>query len=47
VYPGGVARGASSRNAGDRTRVDPTVSARVYALNRKLDPDRDGIACER
>jgi hypothetical protein len=47
VYPGGVARTAGSRNTGRATHLAPTVSAPVYGLNRRLDPDGDGIACER
>lgn len=47
VYPGGVAKSTSSSNQGPETKEDPFVSPRLYKLNRSLDRDKDGIACER
>ncbi len=47
VYQGGVARDFAATNKGKKTRLTPTVNPRVFSLNRALDRDRDGIACER
>lgn len=47
VYPGGVALSARWVNKGARLKLTPAVNARVYNLNRTLDRDKDGLACER
>ncbi len=46
TYPGGVAKSKSSRNVGGATKKTPRVDAKVYAANKKMDRDGDGIACE-
>lgn len=47
VYPSGVARpGARDRTVG-RAVTGYRVDRRVYTANKRLDRDRDGIACER
>ncbi|NNU82873.1 excalibur calcium-binding domain-containing protein [Geobacillus sp. BMUD] len=46
-YPGGVARSASVKNKGGKTRYKPYVSKALYDANKRLDRDKDGIACER
>jgi len=51
-YPAGVAMGAVRAERMPLTRVTrrfgrPLVDAGLYAMNRRLDVDRDGIACER
>lgn len=45
-YPGGVAKSKSSTNQGGKTKKTPTVNAKVYASNKQMDRDGDGIACE-
>lgn len=47
VYPGGVAKSASSSNKGGKIRFVQVVNAKVYDLNKSLDRDKDGLACER
>jgi hypothetical protein len=47
VYKGGVAKNAKIRNKGGKTKYKPTVSLKVYNLNKSRDRDKDGIACER
>jgi hypothetical protein len=47
VYKGGVAKSAKVKNKGGKTKYKPTVSLKVYNLNKKSDRDKDGIACER
>ena len=48
VYKGGVAKNSKVRNKGGKTKYKPTVSKKVYDLNyKRLDRDKDGIACER
>ncbi|WP_019136359.1 excalibur calcium-binding domain-containing protein [Cellulomonas massiliensis] len=55
TYKGGVAKNAKVKNTktvkGKKVRAKqryaPKVSASLYAQNRKLDRDKDGIACER
>jgi opacity protein-like surface antigen len=47
VYKGGVAKYSTTRNKGGKTRYRPTVSKKVYDLNKGRDRDKDGIACER
>jgi len=47
TYKGGVAKSASIRNKGGKTRYKPHVSKAIYEANRSKDRDKDGIACER
>jgi hypothetical protein len=47
VYSGGVAKSAKSKNKGGEIKLKPTVNAKVYDLNKALDRDKDGLACER
>lgn len=47
VYKGGVARSASVRNKGGKTKYKPFVSKELYDANQKRDRDKDLIACER
>ncbi|MEN9953962.1 MAG: hypothetical protein RL028_564 [Actinomycetota bacterium] len=47
VYPEGVAKSASSKNKGGKIRLKQVVNAKVYELNKALDRDKDGLACER
>ena len=47
VYPGGVAKSASSKNKGGKIRLVQVVNAKLYDLNKSLDRDKDGLACER
>lgn len=47
VYPGGVARSASVKNKGGKTKYKPFVSQALYDANKKSDRDKDLIACER
>jgi hypothetical protein len=47
VYSGGVSKSATARNKGGTLKFQQFVSAKVYALNRSLDRDNDGLACER
>ncbi|MCG7337105.1 excalibur calcium-binding domain-containing protein [Sporosarcina sp. ACRSM] len=47
VYPGGVARSASIKNKGGKTKYKPFVSQALYDTNKKSDRDKDLIACER
>lgn len=47
VYPGGVAKSSSSKNTGGKIRLKQIVNAKVYDLNKSLDRDKDGLACER
>ncbi|MBD8060186.1 excalibur calcium-binding domain-containing protein [Cellulomonas sp. JH27-2] len=54
-YAGGVAKSSKVHNTktshGKKVRAastyKPKVSAALYAANKKLDRDKDGIACER
>jgi hypothetical protein len=46
-YPGGVARSASVKNKGGKTKYKPYVSKALYDANKRLDRDKDFIACER
>lgn len=43
-YPGGIAK---SKKADRRTPGVQKVSQRLYGLNKRLDRDKDGVACER
>ena len=47
VYKGGVARSASVKNVGGKTKYAPFVSQAIYDLNKKSDRDKDLIACEK
>lgn len=44
-YKGGVARSASVKNKGGKTKYKPFVSQALYDANVKSDRDKDGIAC--
>jgi Excalibur calcium-binding domain len=46
VYPGGVAR-SGAVNIGGSTKNQPIFDNSIYLSNRKLDRDKDGIACEK
>ena len=46
VYKGGVARSASVKNIGGKTKYKPFVSQAIYDANKKSDRDKDLIACE-
>lgn len=46
-YKGGVARSKSVKNKGGKTKYKPYVSKALYDANKKLDRDKDKIACER
>jgi hypothetical protein len=46
TYPGGVAKSKSSTNKGGKIKKKPAVNAKVYASNKQMDRDGDGIACE-
>ncbi|NBD27984.1 excalibur calcium-binding domain-containing protein [Paenibacillus glycinis] len=47
AYKGGVARSASVKNKGGKTKYKPFVSQALYDANSKSDRDKDGIACEK
>ncbi|KAA6447357.1 excalibur calcium-binding domain-containing protein [Bacillus swezeyi] len=47
VYKGGVSRAKSVKNKGGKTKYKPYVSKSLYDANKKLDRDKDKIACER
>ena len=49
VYKHGVAKkGAKDKVTGKKKAVKNfTVDTKTYNLNKKLDPDKDGIACEK
>lgn len=47
VYKGGVAKSASIKNKGGKTKHQPFVSSALYNANQKMDRDKDGIACEK
>lgn len=47
VYPTGVAKSATTKASPFWIRIrPPAVDANVYAANKKLDRDNDGIVCE-
>ncbi|MCY8159335.1 excalibur calcium-binding domain-containing protein [Bacillus licheniformis] len=46
-YKGVVARTKSVKNKGGKTKYKPYVSKALYDANKKLDRDKDKIACER
>lgn len=47
LYTGGIAKDATVKNKGGKTKYKPFISAELYKLNKKSDRDNDGIACER
>lgn len=47
VYPQGIARSSTWVNKGGGIKLIPVVNSKVYDLNKALDRDKDGIACER
>lgn len=47
AFKAGVAKNKRSVNRGQVAKLKPIVNERLYELNRTLDLDRDGIACER
>jgi len=55
AYPGGVAKSANSKNTkkvnGKKvlagSKKSPVVDKDLYSANKKLDRDKDGIACEK
>ncbi|RST59241.1 excalibur calcium-binding domain-containing protein [Siminovitchia terrae] len=46
-YKGGVAKSSKIKNKGGKTKYKPYVSAKLYNANKKMDRDKDGIACEK
>ncbi|VTR42122.1 Excalibur calcium-binding domain [Actinobacillus pleuropneumoniae] len=46
-YKGGVAQSSSAKNEGGKTKHKPHVSKELYNANKKLDRDKDLIACEK
>lgn len=46
-FPGGIAKTATTKNKGSKTKKTPYVSSKGYNLNKKLDKDKDGIVCEK
>lgn len=46
-YKGGVARSATAKNKGGKTKYKPFVSKELYDANKSRDRDKDLIACER
>ena len=46
VYPGGVAL-PGAVNSGGVTKKVPKYDKALYEANKKLDRDKDGIACEK
>ncbi|MDH4397765.1 MAG: excalibur calcium-binding domain-containing protein [Actinomycetota bacterium] len=47
AFPNGVAQSAKFKNIGKSPIEKPKVDAKAYQANKKLDTDKDGIACER
>lgn len=52
VYEGGVAKNKkvtnkNSKGVPQKSKYAPFVSKKIYNLNKGLDRDKDGIACER
>ncbi|XYY60247.1 excalibur calcium-binding domain-containing protein [Bacillus velezensis] len=47
VYKGGVAKSSKVKNKGGRTKYKPYVSKALYNANKRLDRDKDYIACEK
>ena len=46
AYPGGVAL-PGAINSGGVTKKEPKYDKILYIANKKLDRDKDGIACEK
>ncbi|QED48180.1 excalibur calcium-binding domain-containing protein [Cytobacillus dafuensis] len=46
-YAGGVAKTASAKNKGGKTKYKPHISKELYDANQSKDRDGDLIACER
>ncbi len=46
-FAGGLKKSIATRNKGAQTTLRALVSSSVYLKNKKLDKDRDGIACEK
>ncbi|ODG91500.1 hypothetical protein BED47_07555 [Gottfriedia luciferensis] len=46
-FKGGVARSSSVKNKGGKTKYKPYASKALYDANKKMDRDKDLIACER
>lgn len=46
-YKGGVAKSSKIKNKGGKTKYKPHVSSKLYNANKKMDRDKDGIACEK
>jgi hypothetical protein len=47
VFDGGIALSANAKNKGAKSKKVPTVWPSAYNQSKRLDRDRDGIACER
>jgi hypothetical protein len=47
AYQNGVAQSSKSKNLGKGPIATPKIDAKVYLANKKLDTDKDGIACEK
>jgi hypothetical protein len=47
VHPNGVAQTLKFKNLGKGPINSPKVDAKTYLANKKLDTDKDGIACEK
>jgi len=47
VYKGGISKSKTTKNKGGKTKYKPFASSSLYNANKKLDRDKDGIACER
>jgi hypothetical protein len=46
-FSGGISKSVSSINKGSKIKLKPSVNPQAYELNKSLDRDKDGIACER
>ncbi|WP_172956091.1 excalibur calcium-binding domain-containing protein [Rhodoluna limnophila] len=47
VFKGGIAKSAAVVNINKHSRYSAYPSATAYSINKKLDTDKDGVACER
>ncbi len=47
AFPNGVAQSSKFKNLGKGPIEKPRVDSKAYQVNKKLDSDKDGIACER
>ncbi len=52
VYEGGVAKNKKATNRNSKSqpqtsKYTPFVSKKIYNMNKRLDRDKDNIACER